>query len=632
MFEEQRSLGDGLNYSTLVEAYEMSEAITKHLEMTGILVDLFTETPPEVIDKVIYLTQGKLHPDWMGLPEIGIAEKMAAKVFTTLGLSSKEFEVVAKETGDIGLAAEKLLKKRPISPLMAFRPLTVEEVYDDLDTIAKQSGSGSTERKIRRLGGLISRAKPKEARYILRSVTGKLRLGVGDMTVLEALAIAYTAGKKEKEAFNKWIDITRGRIQASTKEKEEIRVLLHSIQEKKELLERAYNISSDLGYVAKIVSNEGLEGTGTIRVTLGKPVRMMMAQRLPTAEEIIEKLEGACFADWKMDGERFQFHKRGDEIDIYSRRLERITPMYPDASALALKCIKVKNAIIEGECVAIHPDTGELQPFQVLMQRRRKYDIKKMMKEVPIAVYLFDCLYIDGEDLTQRPYPERRKRLEEILHENQKFKLTPILPDCHPQKMERFFDEAVSEGCEGLIIKSTGPESIYRAGARSWLWVKWKRSYQSMMIEPIDLVVVGAYMGRGKRAGTYGALLTAAYDGKTGIYKTICKVGSGFTDEVLENLPKKLEPHIIQRRDANVEAILDPDVWFKPTIVIEILGDEITLSPVHTCGFDVIREGSGMAVRFPRFTGRWRPDKSPDEATTEEEIIEMYRMQLKKLA
>lgn len=631
-----------MDYIVLVDAYEEIEAITKHLEMTDILVGLFKRTPPDVVDKVIYLTQGKLHPDWMGLPEMGIAEKMAIKAVTSiLGLSSKDFERAVKKIGDLGIATEKLLAQKPqrrtgqltlIEVPQIPGALTVEEVYESLDEIAREAGPGSSDRKIRRLGRLLSKAEPKEARYILRSVTGALRLGVGDMTVLEALAIAYTASQEELEAFKTWIDISRDRVKASGKEKEEIRRHMDRIQEKKEALERSYNISSDLGYVAKVVAEEGLEGASKIKVTLGKPVRMMMAQRLPTVEEIIEKLNGMVSADWKMDGERFQIHKKGKDVKIFSRRLEDITSMYPDAEKLAQKHVKAEDAIVEGEAVAVHPDTGELQPFQILMQRRRKYEIKRAMEEVPISIYLFDCLYIDGEDLTLKPYPERRRRLEEIVKESPSFKLTPFIATSEPGKLEKFFDEAVSEGCEGLIMKSTAPDSIYRAGARSWQWVKWKRSYQSKMVEPIDLVVVGAYMGRGKRAGTYGALLTAAYDEKEDTYKTACKVGTGFTDEVLEDLPKKLKPFLLSKRDVNVESILEADVWFRPAVVMEVIGDEITLSPVHTCGFDVIREGSGLAVRFPRFTGRWRPDKSPDEATTVGEIIDMYKLQLKKLA
>ncbi len=509
--------------------------------------------------------------------------------------------------------------------------LTVQKVYKTLDEIAMESGPGSSKRKISKLGELISKATSKEAKYILRTVTGKLRLGIGDMTVIDALAVAYASSEEERLAFKKWVEVSSQELKISSKEREELKKMVDSIKAKKEVLERSYNISSDLGYIAKTLAEKGQEALKRIEVKVGKPVRMMLAQRLATAEEIIEKLEGTVSAEWKMDGERFQIHKHQKDVNIFSRRLENITSMYPDAVTMAQRNIDAIEAIVEGECVAISPDTQELQPFQALMQRRRKYKIRKMMEEVPISIYLFDCLYADGRDLTLMSYPERRNTLLQLVEESPRFKVIPAKKTKDPEELRRFFDEAIIEGCEGLIMKSTKMDSIYRAGARSWLWVKWKRSYQSKMVEPIDLVVVGAFMGRGRRAGTYGALLTAAYDEETDTFKTVCKVGSGFTDEVLESLPQKFKLEIITHPHPRVETILEPDVWIKPVIVMEVIGDEKTLSPIHTCGYNGIKEGSGLAVRFPRFTGKWRPDKSPEDATTVTEIIEIYKQQLKKI-
>ena len=368
-----------------------------------------------------------------------------------------------------------------------------------------------------------------------------------------------------------------------------------------------------------------------VKIVVGKPVRMMLAQRLSTAKEIVEKLNGRCSAEYKLDGERFQIHKKGSEVQIYSRRLENITYMYPDVREMALTHIKAEEAIVEGEGVAVDPETNELRPFQLLMQRRRKYRIEEMVKKIPVTVFLFDCLYADGEDLTLEPYPVRRKKLHEIIEVGPRFQITKSLVSSDPREIERFFDEAISEGCEGLVVKSTEEDSIYRAGARSWLWVKLKRSYQSKMVEPVDLVVVGAFYGRGKRAGTYGALLAAAYDHENDTFKTVCKVGSGFTDEDLAKMPSMFEEYRLPHKPPRVEALIDPDVWFNPAIVIEVIGDEITLSPVHTCAFNLLREGSGLAIRFPRFTGRWRSDKSPEDATTVKEIVDMYKAQLRTI-
>ena len=321
----------------------------------------------------------------------------------------------------------------------------------------------------------------------------------------------------------------------------------------------------------------------------------------------------------------------GDRVNIFSRRLENITYMYPDAVQLTRTQITAEDAIIEGEAVAYDPDTGEDLPFQMLMQRRRKYGIEEMMEKIPVRVYLFDCLYADGRDLTLEPYPERIKALESITKQKDDYRLVKRLITSDPAEIDRFFQQSIADGTEGLVVKSTGKDSVYRAGARSWLWVKLKRSYQSKMQDHVDLVVVGALHGRGRRAGSYGALLVAAYDPEADVYMTVCKVGSGFTDENLAQTLGMLEPHRLEHRHARVKSLMEAEVWFEPAVVMEVLGDEITLSPLHTAAFDKIREGSGLAIRFPRFT-RWRDDKSAEEATTVKEIADMYSSQLKTVS
>jgi len=583
-------------YSQLAEAYSRLESITKRLEMLKIVVALLRETPPEDMEVVIYLTQGEIHPSWAGFPEIGMAEKMAVEaVSMATDVKKEEIHRLLREMGDLGLATEKLLQSAGVKRIDA-EPLTVKDVYDVFDEIAMEHGQGSSERKMKRLADLLAGASPLEARYIVRTVEGKLRLGLGDMTILDGLAEAFTKSKKNRD-----------------------------------VLERSYNLTSDLGYVATVLVEKGLDAVREMRIVVNKPVRMMLAQRLSTAEEIVDKLNGKCSAEYKLDGERFQIHKEGTSIQIYSRRLENITHMYPDAREMALTHIKARDAMVEGEAVAVDPETNDLRPFQLLMQRRRKYGIKEMTEKIPIAVFLFDCLYADGEDLTLSPYPLRRQKLHDIIEEDPRFTITRSLESSDPKEIMKFFDEAISDGCEGLIVKSTADSSLYQAGARSWLWVKLKRSYQSKMIEPVDLVIVGAFYGRGKRGGSYGALLAAAYDHEKDMFRTVCKIGSGFTDENLAKMLKLFEPYRLDDKPPRVDSLLEPDLWFDPAIVIEVLGDEITLSPIHTAAFGVLREGSGLAIRFPRFTGNWRPDKSPDDATTVEEVIDMYKAQLKKI-
>jgi len=584
-----------LRYSSIAEAYEKIEATTKRLKMTDYLVEILKDTPTSLIDKVVYLTQGKLYPDFVGI-EIGIAEKLAIRaVARSAGHREKDIEEDTQKTGDLGETTQKFMEKKTQSTFFS-SPLTVERVYETLDKIAKSTGSGSVDLKLSLLAGLLSDASPSEAKYIVRTVTGSLRLGIADMTVLDALAVAFGGGKETREH-----------------------------------LERAYNISSDLGRVARIVAVEGIEGIKKFRVMPGEPIRPMLAERLGSSAEILEKLGGRCIAEYKYDGERIQAHKNGDKIILFSRRLENITDQYPDGVEYVRKHVKAEDAIVEAEAVAVDPTTGEMKPFQELMHRRRKYGIKEAMAEHPITLFIFDVLYVDGMDLTQQPYPVRHKHLEKVIEQTDNVKVADYIIAENTEQLEKFFEKTVEGGSEGIMCKSMNDDSVYQAGARGWLWIKYKRDYRSEMTDTVDLVVVGALHGRGKRAGTYGTYLLAAYNPDKDIFETVTKVGTGFTDADLEKLPKLLKKHMISHKHPRVESALDVDVWFEPSVVIEIRGAELTLSPVHTCAMDVIREGSGVALRFPRFTGKYRVDKSAEDATTTEEMIEMYRGQLKKI-
>jgi DNA ligase-1 len=266
------------------------------------------------------------------------------------------------------------------------------------------------------------------------------------------------------------------------------------------------------------------------------------------------------------------------------------------------------------------------------MHRRRKYGIAKAIEEYPVSLFMFEALYVDGKDLTYDPYPLRRKALEKTIRESDRVKLANSHVTSSVDQLEKFFLEAIEDGCEGLVCKSVSKDSVYQAGARGWLWIKYKRDYKSEMTDTVDLVAVGAFHGRGKRAGTYGALLLAAYDPSSDTFETVTKCGTGFTDDDLAKLPEKLEKHVVKHKHSRVNSLLEADVWFEPAVVLEILGAEITLSPIHTCAMDSVRKGSGLAIRFPRFTGNYRVDKAPEDATTAVEILEMYEKQLKKIS
>ena len=585
-----------MDYAVVADAYEKIEATTKRLEMTDLLVDLLKKTPKNIIAKVVYLTQGKLYPDFVGV-EIGVAEKLALKALAKAS-GRKDAELLQRLSaiGDLGEVAEEVMTKKTQTTFGVQKTLQAMEVYETLDKVANKSGSGAVGSKMALLAGLLSHASPKEAKYILRTVTGKLRLGIADMTVLDALAIAYGGGKENRE-----------------------------------LIERAYNISSDLGRVASVVAEKGLDGIKRFQVVVFEPIRPMLAERLSSPEEILEKLEGKCVAEYKYDGERVQAHKKGNKVALYSRRMERISDQYPDAVKLVQENVKAEEAILEAECVAVDVETGELLPFQELMHRRRKYGVTEAMQQYPVSLFMFDALYVDGRDLTLEAYPARRKMLEETLRENDRVKAAKQLNTGSAKELEAFFEEAIEDGCEGLICKSVGVDSVYQAGARGWMWIKYKRDYKSEMTDTVDLVVVAAFHGRGKRAGAYGALLLAAYNRELDTFETVTKLGTGFTDEDLKKLPELLREHVVPRKPSRVQSTLAADVWFEPKVVLEVLGAEVTLSPIHVCAMDSIRKGSGLAIRFPRFTGKYRTDKAAEDATTSLEVVEMYRNQLKQI-
>ena len=584
-----------MRYSEIADAYEKIEATTKRLEMTDFLVDVLKKTPKELIDKIVYLTQGRIYPEFVDL-EIGVAEKLAIKaVVRASGMRESEIEEDMKTTGDLGETTEKFMaKKKQVTFFQQL--LTVRRVHETLDKMARASGSGAINLKTALLAGLLADATPKEAKYVIRTVTGNLRLGIADMTVLDALAIAYGGGKESREC-----------------------------------LERAYNVSSDLGRVAKIVVEKGLKAIKKFEVSVGEPIRSMLCERLSSPEEILEKLGGKCVADYKYDGERVQAHKKGSEVTLFSRRLENISDQYPDAVKLFSEYVNAEEAILEAECVAIDPDTGEMRPFQELMHRRRKYEVAKAMEEYPVSLFMFDALYVDGKDLTLESYRVRREMLESVVEESDRVKIVKSIVTDDVAELEKFFLEAIENGCEGLVCKSIAEDSVYQAGSRGWLWIKYKRDYKSEMTDTVDLVVVGAFHGRGKRAGTYGALLLAAYNSDNDTFETVTKCGTGFTDEDLAKLPKLMEKHKISHKHSRVRSTLEADVWFEPVVVLEILGAEMTLSPIHMCAMDAVRKGSGLAIRFPRFTGNYRLDKSAEDATAVTEVVGMYRKQLKKI-
>jgi DNA ligase-1 len=573
----------------VAQAYRDLEASTARLALIDRLAALLAQTPPELLGRVCYLCQGLVAPEFAGV-DLGVAEKLAARaVATATGVEVERVRTTVRQTGDLGQATELLLAGAADG-----RPptLQVAVVVDLLHQIAAAEGQGSQARKLELLAGLLGQATPLEARYLLRLVTGTLRLGVGTPTILDALAQVHSGSRKDRP-----------------------------------VLERAYNICCDLGLVAETLAAGGLEAVAAMQVRPGNPVRAMLAQRLSSAQEILAKLGGSCAAEYKYDGVRVQVHRTADgELELFTRRLERLSTQFPDMVELLKTGITPREAILDGELVAFDPASGDLRPFQDVMFRRRKYGITEAVRDVPVSLFCFELLYADGQDLTRQPYPTRRAHLAEAVTTSERLRLATAEQVDDEAALERMFEQAVTDGCEGLLCKSLSPTAGYQAGARGWLWIKFKRDYRTELSDTVDLVVVGAQYGRGRRRGIYGALLLAAYDPAADVFRTTTKCGTGFSDVELAALPDKLAPLVREEAPARVDAgRAEADVWFEPALVVEILSAELTLSPRYSAAWGTLKDDSGLALRFPRFTGRWRNDKAPEDATTTDELVAMYR-------
>ena len=566
-----------MDFERLVDVYEDLEAVSSGNKMREILSDFFKKMKKEDIATLSYLTLGRISSEYESVV-LGLAEKMIIKAIASAGgVSSTKVKEIVQKTGDAGLTAEKVLQKKPRT-LVPVGKLNVEDFFKTLHKISTVSGTGSQDKKTNLLVSLYQKSSAKGAKYITRIVLGTLRLGVGDMTVLDSLAIAFTGDKANKK-----------------------------------ILEKAYNICPDVGVIAETLANKGLKELEKIDVHVGRPIKMMLCQRVKELDEVSEKISGKFTVEAKYDGERVQAHRdKKGKISLFSRRLDNITAQFPDLVKYLDKAIGNKEYVIEGEILAISKE-GKLLPFQQLMQRRRKYDIEEYIKKIPVKLKTFDLLYLDGKSYLNKPYIEREEKLNSVVRENKEVVPTERIVTDEIEALNKFFKKMLNAGYEGIIIKSHSGE--YQAGTRGWNWIKWKKDYVEEMIDTFDLVVVGAYFGRGRRSGTYGALLCACYNEKDDTFETVCKLGTGLTDEMLAELPGRLKKYKVDKKPARllINKEMIPDVWFSPVKVVEVLAAEITKSPYHTLG---------LALRFPRFV-RFR-EKKAEQATTSKEIKEMY--------
>ncbi len=581
-------------FRAISEYYDKLSAISSRLSMIDLMAELFKEAKKDEIRSIIYITQGVLAPPFEGV-EFGMAEKMVEEALAiATGFKKEDVEKEYRKRGDMGLAAKELKEKTRMKGMRS-GSLEVNEFYESMKKIAGISGAGSKDSKIKNLASILGASTSIEAKYAAKYPLDELRLGLGDATILEALSLAFCGSR-----------------------------------EKKGVLENAYNLCSDLGLVGETLAEKGISGIEKFKVTLFKPIRPALAERLPTAEEILEKMHGQCAVDQKYDGFRCQVHKQGKKVKIYSRRLEDTTAMYPDIVKATINEIKADSIIFDGEALAYNEDTHEFLPFQQTIQRKRKHGVDEKVEEMPLHLFAFDVMYLDGKDCMGEPYKKRREMLERVLSKSGVIKPAGAIVATSAKQLQEFFQDSIENGLEGIIAKDmTAP---YVAGARKFSWIKMKRSYKGELEDTVDLVIVGYYLGRGMRAEfKFGGLLCAVYNSKRDMFETLSRIGSGFTEAQMKEFKQMLEKTKTENRPARVDALVKPDFWVTPKYVVTVKADEITKSPMHTCGREKQPDGTeaGYALRFPRLVGEEtvRKDKSVEEATTTKEIVEMYKDQ-----
>jgi DNA ligase-1 len=562
-----------MDYLTLAETYEKLEAVSSKLEKSKIVAELLSKTPTELLPKVVLLCLGRVFPSYYQL-ELGVATQMMIRAISkATGFSQGEIEEIFKKTGDLGLAAEKCLEKRKQVSLFK-KKLTVDYVFESLQKLATITGEGSQEKKLSLIAGLLTFAKPKEARYIVRTILGELRIGVAEGIIRDAIVEAFLpkGTEKEKEASVEAIDY-------------------------------AWNILSDFGEVARIAKEKGVNGLKQVKLEFGRPFQVMLGEKAESIEEVVKKY-GKIAAEYKYDGMRVIIEKKGEKVILFTRRQEDVTKQFPDVVKLAIECLKPKECMVEGEVLGIDVKTGKPLPFQVLSQRiHRKYDIEKMVEEIPVQVNLFDVVLVEGEMMIKKPFKERRKILEEIVKEIPgKFQLTKQIISDDIKRLEEFYKEALEAKQEGLMLKVLDSPYVFGRHVGTMFKIK-------PIMETLDLVIVGATWGEGARAKWLSSYVLACRDPDTGNFLTCGMLGTGLTEEQFQLMTDILKPLIVEEKGREVRV--------RPAVVVEVGYQEIQKSPSYT---------SGMALRFPRLI-RIREDRSPEECDTIDRLKALYESQ-----
>jgi DNA ligase-1 len=575
-----------LSFAALAQCFEQLEHTSSRKLLTTLLAELLGQVEADEIAEVSYLLQGRVAPLYEPV-EFGLGERSIEKaVAVAYGVSPTEVHQRDAAAGDVGLVVAELAEAAGKSGAHADR--SVREVFADLRALADFSGSGSAEAKVAGLTTLLAGLDPISGKHLVRIPLGTSRLGVGDVTVLAAFNEARLGGTKTD----------------------------------KQALEDAYNRTSDLGLLGHTLWTQGIEGVQKLQVVVGRPIRPQLAERLPDVPSLLDRLGGSAHAQLKFDGVRVQLHldrsrPPGEQVRLFSRSLESMTSMFPELVAGVLNQVQAETAILDSEALAFNPLSEEFLPFQETTRRRRKHGIGELQTELPIKAMVFDIMYLDGQALLDQPLDKRIATMMSTVKGTAVLQAErgEVLDD--PDRLEELFESALERGLEGLVVKRV--DSPYQAGARNFNWVKLKKHSRGALEDTIDCVMLGYFLGRGKRAELgVGALLVGVYDKDADEFVTVTKIGTGLGDEQWREVGERAAPFRSEERPARVRSTVTPSVWVEPKIVLEVLADEITVSPNHTAGY---------ALRFPRVIRFRDADKRPEDATTLGELIELYQQQ-----
>ncbi|ODV76782.1 ATP-dependent DNA ligase [Suhomyces tanzawaensis NRRL Y-17324] len=620
------STTSSMPYARVTAVFESIEHESSRLKITALVADFFLHilntSTPENLTKIVYLFINRLGPDYEPDLELGLGETLLIKAISECyGRPPAKIKKDYQKVGDLGLVAQN---SRSGQPTM-FKPvaLDVDTVFDNLTKIAKSTGKDSQAKKIALIKKMLTACdlKSNEAKFLIRSLEGKLRIGLAEKTVLIGLAQAFVA------------------YEGSSKVGKTIKTANTATAE--EVVREAFSQVPNYEIIIKHAYAHGIFNLlDHCQLTPGIPLKPMLAKPTKSISEVLDRFQGEEFTcEYKYDGERAQVHMLSDGlVRIYSRNSEDMSQRYPDLISIAKDFLKkqegadnnVSSMILDCEAVAWDRVNKKILPFQVLSTRKRKGVDEKDIT-VHICLFAFDLLYLDNVSLITKSLKERRQVMtENLIPIEGKFQFATAKNSSNLDELQQFLDQSVKDACEGLMVKMlNGNESYYEPSKRSRNWLKLKKDYLAGVGDSLDLVVIGAYIGKGKRTGSYGGFLLASYNSDTGEYETTCKIGTGFSDEDLVQIHAKLHPTEISQPKPyfvydTTNSNAKPDVWFEPSMIFEVLTADLSLSPIYKAGHQ--QYGKGISLRFPRFL-RIRDDKGIEDGTNSEQVAEFYERQ-----